>query len=127
MDICYLVITDLDRIQSCLCKSYKWGFTNARYNVRELFEIADYNLFKSASNNPYHCMHGLLPSKRDMHGRQLRSRAHNFQLSQIGTVMFKNAFVNRCLFNSCLQEYSLVDSLIICMIVNVANFCFFFC
>lgn len=46
-----------------------------------------------------HSLNGLLPAKRDLCGRSMRIRGHEFQLSHIHTTLFKNTFINRCLFN----------------------------
>ena len=97
----HLKVNELTHIQSCLNKAYKWGFTTVRYNIQDLFDDADKKLFRNVTNNNEHCMHSLLPPKRELFGRQLRSRAHNFQLPQIGTTLLKNTFVNRCLFKLC--------------------------
>ena len=96
----HLQVNDLARIQSCLDKAYKWGFTTVRFNVRDLFDTADNKLFNNVSINAEHCLHSLLPPKRELFGRQLRSRDHNFKLPQIRTALFKSTFINRCLFRS---------------------------
>jgi hypothetical protein len=104
----YLKLNELSRIQSCLQKAYKWGFTTVKYDISELFDLADYNLFKSVSDNAGHCIYSLLPSKRDSRGRQLRSRGHKFQLPYIKTSLLKDSFVNRCLFKFVHMESNLL-------------------
>ena len=41
-------------------------------------------------------LHNFLPSKLN---RPLRRRGHDFELPIVKTERFKNAFINRCLFN----------------------------
>ncbi len=94
-----LHVSELDRLQHCLDKAFKWGFTSVQYNIRELFELADYKLFKRFSQNADHCLYSLLPVERDLCGRTMRSRGHEFQLPHINSTLFKNTYINRCLFN----------------------------
>jgi len=47
-----------------------------------------------------HCLHALLTKQR--HNKilnSLRSRGHNYVLLQIELTLFKNSFLNRCLFS----------------------------
>ena len=96
----HLLVNDLARIQSCLDKAYNWGFMTVRFNIRDLFDTADNELFNNVSINAENCLHTMLPPKRELFSRQLRSCDHNFQLPQIRIALFKSTFINRCLFRS---------------------------
>ena len=95
----FLSITDIDRLQSCLDKAHRWGFTHSSINLPQLFDQYNVNLFKQITKNSLHCLHQLLPSKRDMHGRSLRRRGHQYELPLIKFELFKNSFINKCLFS----------------------------
>ena len=58
-----------------------------------------YQLFRKMSD-VRHCLHALLPKQR--HSKllnSLRSRGHNYVLPQTESTLFKNSFLNRCLFS----------------------------
>ena len=67
----HLHVNELGRLQSSLDKAYKWGFTSVKYDIKELFELADYKLFKCLSRNSEHCLFSSLPEKRNMYGRNV--------------------------------------------------------
>jgi hypothetical protein len=68
----YLKLNELSRIQSCLHTAYM-GFTTVKYEISELSDLADHNLFKRVPDNAGYCIYSLLPSKQDTRGRhQLR-------------------------------------------------------
>jgi len=47
----------------------------------------------------HHCLDPLLPSSRLPYSRySLRSGGHRFSLPQLNTVLYRNMFINRCLF-----------------------------
>ena len=89
---------DIDRLQCCLDKAFKWGFSPVHHNIRLLFQLADHSLFKSFSKNPNHCLHYLLKSKQRLHNSTLRQRGHNFELPKTKFCHFKNSYINRCLY-----------------------------
>jgi hypothetical protein len=84
----------------CLDKAFKWvlHLHLFKYDIRELFELADDKFFKIFSCIAEHCLNSLLPAKRDLFSRAMRSRRHDFQLPQTDTTLFKNTFSNTCLF-----------------------------
>ena len=95
----HLHVDELNSLLHSLDKAFKWGFTSVKYDIRELFELADDKFLKIRSCNAEHCLNCLLPAKRDLCSHAMHSRGHDFQLSQIDTTLFKNSFINRCLFN----------------------------
>jgi hypothetical protein len=94
----YLTQHDIDRLQACLNKAFRWGFSTAPLNITNYFELYDSKLFCKITNNPEHCLHQLLPLKRDMHGRSMRRRGHEYQLPLIKYELHKTSFINKCLF-----------------------------
>jgi hypothetical protein len=93
----YLLQNDIDRLQACLNKAYRWGFTRSPISLTELMEERDNSLFQQIQQS-WHCLHQLLPTERDMHGRSLRPRGHNYELPLIKFELHKLSFINKCLF-----------------------------
>jgi hypothetical protein len=52
----HLKLGELNCIQSCLERLTR-GFTTVKYNIGKLFDLADYNFFKSISDNAEHCIY----------------------------------------------------------------------
>jgi hypothetical protein len=94
----YLTQHDIGRLQACLNKAFRWGFTFKPIDITEKFQFHDNKLFNKITNNPAHCLHQILPPKRDMHGRSMRRRGHEYQLPLVKFELHKISFVNRCLF-----------------------------
>lgn len=94
----FLSASDLCRLQTSLNKAYRYELTTVKYDIKMLFEERDFHLFKQIQQHPGHCLHELLPSERDNHGRFLRSRGHQYALPLVTTSFHKSSFVNRCLF-----------------------------
>ena len=94
----FLSLSDIDRLQSCLDKAHKWGFTQSPIILTSLFQQYNNNLFKQVTQNSSHCLHHLLPPKRALHGRSLRRRGHQYELPLIKFELHKNSFINNCLF-----------------------------
>ena len=94
----YLNQSDIDRLQACLTKAHRWGYTNTPAIITELVEQRDFKLFLQIIKDNQHCLHQLLPAERDMHGRSLRLRGHPYQLPLIKFEAFKSSFINKCLF-----------------------------
>jgi len=69
------------------------------YTFRELAEQADHNLFSSITNST-HCLHQLLPPTRSTQYMQLRDRGHSYILPTCTLQLYKNSFINRCLFDN---------------------------
>ena len=94
----YLNESDIDRLQACLNKAHRWGYTKAPIIITELFEQRNFKLFEQILKDSQHCLHQLLPAERDMHGRSLRLRGHPYQLPLIKFETFKSAYINKCLY-----------------------------
>ena len=66
--------------------------------IDELIVTADKRLFGHISMNT-HCLHHLLPPQRNVRtASSLRTRGHNFTLPHTDFSLYKNSFINRCLF-----------------------------
>jgi len=67
----HLTQPDIERLQACLNKALRWGFSiqSPLTQLTDYLELYDIKLFKKVNANPEHCLHQLLPLKRDMHGR----------------------------------------------------------
>ena len=85
------------RCFSHICKTTH-GLHHSEFFISQLIDRADRKLFKQTQLS-HHCLNSLLPSSRLPYSRySLRSRRHQFSLPQLNTVLYKNMFVNRCLF-----------------------------
>lgn len=88
---------DKARIDSLFRKAFRRGFCCEIITIDELISAADKKLFRQLSNDS-HCLHPLLPKQRNNKLHSLRNRGHNYILPRIETALFKNSFLNRCLF-----------------------------
>jgi len=94
-----LSIGDKERLDGLFRKAFKRGLCCHVFKVDELINDADRKLFRQISHHT-HCLHPLLPQQRPRSLQQsLRSRGHNYSLPHIEFSLYKNSFVNRCLFN----------------------------
>ena len=58
----------------------------------------DCKLFSKITHSA-HCLHHLLPPKTSEHySYSLRKRKHYYQLPNVEFSLYKNCFINRCLF-----------------------------
>jgi len=89
-------ITDKKRINKFFHKANRRHLFTKIFDVDSLINTADSRLFQSITF-PDHCLHNLLPSKRN-HRISLRPKAHNYTLPHIHTTLLKNSFVNRSIF-----------------------------
>ena len=93
----YLRESDIARLQALLNKAYRYRLTNNKYLIQELYERADYRLFRQICNNSNHCLHRLLSSKPEV-DMPLRDRGHCYSLPLAKTEQHKNSFIVRCLY-----------------------------
>ena len=94
-----LSMGDKERLDGLLRTAFKRGLCCHVFKVDELINDADRKLFRQISHHT-HCLHPLLPQQRPRSLQQsLRSRGHNYSLPHIEFSLYKNSFVNRCLFN----------------------------
>ena len=95
----YLSKHDIDRLQACLNKAFRWGFTNHIIDLTNCFDQYNQKLFQKITQDSQHCLHQLLPAKRNLHGRALRRRGHQYQLPQVKFQLHKSSYINKCLFD----------------------------
>jgi hypothetical protein len=93
---CYLSAELIGRIDAFLKRSYKYGLVSTVLTVSELMDKASYALFVKMQQTG-HCLNDILPN-RDEYSVYLRPRGHCFQLPVCVYNLFKNSFLNRCLF-----------------------------
>jgi len=93
----HISTADKNRINKFFKKAHRRELVKQVFTIETLIDKFDLQLFRSISYTD-HCLHHLLPEKRH-HSMQLRPRGHNYTLSNISTTLFRNAFVNRCLFD----------------------------
>ena len=89
---------ELGRLQSVLNKAKRWALVGGTPypDIAELSSSADQTLFKSATSNPYHVLHRLLPPPVS-HSHNLRPRPHNLTLPISSTSRVRN-FIYRTLY-----------------------------
>ena len=74
------------------------GLSHTSLEIDELAVTADKRLFDHITSTT-HCLHHLLPPQRNVRtASSLRTRGHNFTLPDTDFSLYKNSFINRCLF-----------------------------
>ena len=86
------------RINSVFSKGRKWRITDLSFNIEELIEDSDNDLFNKVRNR-IHYLSSLLPPYNPANYRfNLRPRGHDLSLPSVKKVSFKNSFIMRALF-----------------------------
>lgn len=87
-----------NRINAISRKALRRGLTHTSFDIDQIIDKLDRKLFSQATH-PKHCLHHLLPPITSSHHTYgLRQRQHSYQLPMIEYNLFKNSFINRCLF-----------------------------
>ena len=90
---------DKARPDNLFRKAFRRGFSCQTFSIDELILAADIKLFRHMSNIQQ-CLHAILLNHKNSKIRKSpRNRGHNYILSHIYTNLFKNSFLNRCLFS----------------------------
>jgi len=90
---------DKSRINALFRKALKRGLCHTSLDIDELIITADKRLFGHISSKT-HCLHHLLPPRRNVRTTSsLRTRGHNFTLPHTDFNLYKNSYINRCLFH----------------------------
>jgi len=92
----HISTAERNRINKFCRKANRRHLVTQIFDIDTLIETTDFRLFRSVTY-PDHCLNYLLPSKRN-YTMQLRPKAYNFTLPHIHTTLFKNSFINRCIF-----------------------------
>ena len=81
-----------------IAKALRRGVTHTAFEIEEIIDNFDRNLFSKITHSG-HCLHHLLPPKTSKHcSYSLRKRKHYYQLPNVEFSLYKNCFINRCLF-----------------------------
>ena len=86
-------ISQIDKFINRVCRN---RYVTNKLNYKDVILDRDRKLWIKILNNERNALRELLPNKLN---RTLRPRTHNHELPLVKTERFKNAFVNRCLFN----------------------------
>ena len=95
----YLNAECVSTIQKLLSKCVKWVVTSKCYQAADIFAVHDEKLFSGMCKWSNHCLHHLLPSKRDT-GHNLRHRGHSYQLVSHNFSSTRRCFIVRMLFDT---------------------------
>ena len=86
------------RINGVFRKGRKWRITDLSFNIEQLIEASDYDLFNKVRNR-IHCLSSLLPPSNPCNYMfNLRPRGHDQSLPFVKKVLFKNSFIVRAIF-----------------------------
>ena len=85
------------RIDAFLRRMHKYGFCQSVLNFQEMSDDYDLGLYRSMLHD-YSCIHQLLPCRKANESMQLRARGHNYSLPACKHELYKDSFVNRCLY-----------------------------
>ena len=87
----------LRKLDAVFNKAWKWQLTlHTPYSV-DLIEQCDKHLFREALNST-HCLHSILPLKKNMYGRNLRKKGHGRELPLAKPKLYKDCFLIRCIY-----------------------------
>jgi len=93
-----LTVDDRDMISAISRKALRRGVTHTAFDIEEIIDNFDRKLFSKITNSG-HCLHHLLPPKTCEHCSYSRmKRKHYYQLPNAEFSLYKNCFINRCLF-----------------------------
>jgi len=94
----HISTADKNRINKFFRKAHRKKLVSQLLDFDILTQTHGKRLFNSIKY-PDRCLNFLLSQKRP-HSRQLRPKGHDYTLSHIQTTLFKNYFLNRCLFST---------------------------
>ena len=93
---------DLRKVDAVFNKARRWQLTSHTPCSADLIEQCDKHLFRAALN-PTHCLHNILPPKKNMYGRNLRKKGHGRELPLAKTILYKDSFFNALYIQICLM------------------------
>ena len=106
-------------------KGLQWHICDLCYTSLEIDELivtADKRLFDHIASTT-HCLHHLLPPQRNVRtASSLRTRGH-YTLPHTDFNLYKNSFINRCLFEFYLSHLPNPSPLVIRSFVLVHQYC----
>ena len=86
---------DLRKVDAVLNKARRWQLTSHTPYSADLIEQCDKHLFRGAVN-PKHCLHSILPSKKNIYGRNFRQKVHGAVIGK--TKLCKDRVLIRCIY-----------------------------
>ena len=92
-----LTADDRNRINAISRKALRRGLTHTSFDIDQIIDKLDRKLFSQATH-PINSLHPLLPKTSAYHSYGLRQRQHSYLIPIIEHTLFKNSFINRCLF-----------------------------
>ena len=93
----FLSITNFQRIDGFLKRSYRYGFTsNKIYKIEQLLDSVMSDLFAKIQA-PHHCLYPLLPRRKDCY-INVRPRGHEYELPSCTYKLHKQSYIVNCLF-----------------------------
>ena len=98
------VSSDLfNKIDSILRKAHKFGYITEVLKVTDMLQNADNKLFSLMSRSS-HCLHTLLPDLKVI-DIVFRNSGTSFNLPHCSYKLYKQSFVNRCLFATAIDMF----------------------
>jgi len=89
----------ISRINALFRNALKRGLCHTLLDIDDLTFTADKCLFGHISSKT-HCLQYFLPPQRSVRtASSLRTRGHNFTLPHTDFNLYKNSFINHCLFH----------------------------
>ena len=82
---------DLCKVDAVFNKARRLQLTSHTPYSADLIEQCDKHLFRAALN-PTHCLHSILPPKKNMYGRNLRKKDHERELPLGKTKLYNDSF-----------------------------------
>jgi hypothetical protein len=86
-----------NRLNGFLKRCHRYGVSKQVFDIDMVLCQIMQDLFLKMQS-PIHCLNQLLPCKR-IENRSLRDRGHNYQLPHCNYKLYKQSFVNHCLFS----------------------------
>ena len=94
----YMSVELINKLNAVLRKARKWQLTGKQYNIHEIAETMQCDLFQ-LSKRSSHCLNHLYTSKvEDESKMQLRQRGHDYVLPRVKFDSSKHSFIVNSLF-----------------------------
>lgn len=93
----FLNENELNKLQKLLRKAHRLGFITNELNIREIYEDANFKLFRQITKNPDHALFPFIPGKARSNS-DLRPRGHTYELPVTKTDRYKSTFLVRSLY-----------------------------
>ena len=88
---------DLHKVEAVFSKARRRQLTTYTPNAADLIEQCDKHLLRAALN-PTHCLHSVLPPKKNLYGRNLRKKGHGRELPLATTKLYNDSILQHCIY-----------------------------